>query len=214
MATARASCPERPKDIPKDADAERRAIAALEADQHRQADVLAAGPENQNQYAHLQETVSTMKRDCKMRTKIVDKMRKKLQQRLECFEELKVGTAHSVEEMFVHLSGMNGYLGEMKINHENETINIRVIRRKGNDNETAQAEMDDIRRKHDDNCANLSGGERSITTVCFLMSVWEQIQTPLRCMDEFDVFMDTHHKQLATQILCYQAQETPETQVQ
>merc|ERR1712147_310388 len=119
-------------------------------------------------------------------------MRKKLQQRLECFEELKVGTAHSVEEMFVHL-------GEMKINHENETINIRVIRRKGNDNETAQAEMDDIRRKHDDNCANLSGGERSITTVCFLMSVWEQIQTPLRCMDEFDVFMDTHHKQLATQ---------------
>ena len=73
--------------------------------------------------------------------------------------------------------------------------------------------MIDIREKHQDNCASLSGGERSITTVCFLISIWDQVQTPLRCMDEFDVFMDTHHKQLATNILCYQAKETENTQV-
>ena len=39
------------------------------------------------------------------------------------------------------------------------------------------------------NTRSLSGGERSYTTVCFIMSLWEAMESPFRCMDEFDVFM-------------------------
>ena len=121
----------------------------------------------------------------------------------------------------------------MKISHDDETINIRVVRRKGLEQkhrDEANAEVSFsvfpsislishfqlkfIRsRGEDDNTAHLSGGERSITTVCFLMAIWNFIRTPIRCMDEFDVFMDTHHKQLATNILCQHAKDTPGTQV-
>ena len=39
------------------------------------------------------------------------------------------------------------------------------------------------------NMKTLSGGERSYTTVCFIMSLWDSIDAPFRCLDEFDVFM-------------------------
>ena len=39
------------------------------------------------------------------------------------------------------------------------------------------------------NTKSLSGGERSYTTVCFIMSLWEAMEAPFRCLDEFDVFM-------------------------
>ena len=39
------------------------------------------------------------------------------------------------------------------------------------------------------NTKSLSGGERSYATVCFIMSLWEAMEAPFRCLDEFDVFM-------------------------
>ena len=39
------------------------------------------------------------------------------------------------------------------------------------------------------NTQSLSGGERSFTTVCFIMSLWNAMEAPFRILDEFDVFM-------------------------
>ena len=39
------------------------------------------------------------------------------------------------------------------------------------------------------NTKSLSGGEHSYATVCFIMSLWEAMEAPFRCLDESDVFM-------------------------
>ena len=47
----------------------------------------------------------------------------------------------------------------------------------------------------------LSGGERSFSTVSLLLALWESTGGPLRCMDEWDVFLDGVNRDLAAGML-------------
>jgi len=52
----------------------------------------------------------------------------------------------------------------------------------------------------------LSGGERSYTTLCLLLALGTVIETPFRLMDEYDVFLDEVSRQVTlTEILRYAA---------
>ena len=48
---------------------------------------------------------------------------------------------------------------------------------------------------------SLSGGERSFVTVCFICSLWTAMKTPFKFLDEFDVFMDVKHREMAVNLL-------------
>lgn len=48
---------------------------------------------------------------------------------------------------------------------------------------------------------SLSGGEKSFSTICLLLSLWEAINCPIRCLDEFDVFMDSANRATSTKMI-------------
>ena len=52
-----------------------------------------------------------------------------------------------------------------------------------------------------DDARNLSGGERSFTTLAFELSMWEFCETPFRVLDEFDVYMDDTYRKIAVDTL-------------
>ncbi len=54
---------------------------------------------------------------------------------------------------------------------------------------------------------SLSGGERSYSTVCLLLALWEAMECPFRAMDEFDVFMDAVNRQISIELLIEAARE-------
>ncbi|KAL3161007.1 hypothetical protein ABBQ38_009393 [Trebouxia sp. C0009 RCD-2024] len=58
----------------------------------------------------------------------------------------------------------------------------------------------------------LSGGEKSYTTVAFALALGEWTQSPFRAMDEFDVFMDAINRRVAMENLFSNSLEHPDLQ--
>lgn len=71
---------------------------------------------------------------------------------------------------------LRSFSGALKIDHDNQTLEVSVIPR-DKDIENAVS-----------NAKSLSGGERSYSTVAFLLSLWSCIDYPFYFLDEYDVF--------------------------
>jgi chromosome segregation ATPase len=49
--------------------------------------------------------------------------------------------------------------------------------------------------------SSLSGGERSFVTVSLLLAMWDAAPSNLRCLDEWDVFLDSANRKIAAGLL-------------
>lgn len=54
----------------------------------------------------------------------------------------------------------------------------------------------------------LSGGEKSFSTICLLLSLWEAMGSPIRCLDEFDVFMDPVNRSISVDMMIKAAERS------
>ncbi|XP_067400836.1 structural maintenance of chromosomes protein 6 isoform X3 [Emydura macquarii macquarii] len=89
---------------------------------------------------------------------------------------------------FDFLLRQRSYSGKISFDHKNETLSITV--QPGDVNKAA---LNDMR--------SLSGGERSFSTVCFILSLWSIAESPFRCLDEFDVYMDMVNRRISMDMM-------------
>ncbi|KAJ4862215.1 AAA ATPase domain-containing protein [Trichoderma breve] len=88
-----------------------------------------------------------------------------------------------------YLLSERGFRGKIDIDHRNRKVNLQI-------------EPDKTRKSSSGrNTKTLSGGEKSFSSICMLLSVWEAIGSPIRCLDEFDVFMDNVNRAISTNML-------------
>lgn len=83
---------------------------------------------------------------------------------------------------------MRGYEGRLKFSHQKQRLDIQV-----KTDEAVQAARKDAK--------SLSGGEKSFSTVAFLLTLWESVNCPIRGLDEFDVFQDSGERLLLSLLL-------------
>lgn len=90
---------------------------------------------------------------------------------------------------FSELLGEREFRGSLVLDHELKLLEIKI-------------EPDITKKKGDGRYANtLSGGEKSFSQICLLLAIWEAMGSPIRCLDEFDVFMDAVNRSRSASML-------------
>lgn len=90
---------------------------------------------------------------------------------------------------FSYLLSERGFRGRMLIDHRNRRLALNV-------------EPDETRKASGGReTKTLSGGEKSFSSICMLLAIWEAMGSSIRCLDEFDVFMDNINRAISTDML-------------
>ena len=94
----------------------------------------------------------------------------------------------------MHLQN-RGFSGSLHFDHNAQKLKLRV-------------QTGDASQPYEKDPKSLSGGEKSFATICLLLALWEAIGCPIRCLDEFDVFMDAVNRKVSMRMIVRrQAQE-------
>lgn len=104
----------------------------------------------------------------------------------------------NMQHAFKKILALRQFNGEIEIDVNNKKLNLIVIPQSGSQSIT--------------NVTNLSGGERSFSTVAFLYALWRCMNFPFYFLDEFDVYMDKLNRTKVIKVLLDQAVQRPHLQ--
>merc|ERR1711939_211519 len=90
----------------------------------------------------------------------------------------------------------------MGFKHEEEKLELRV-----HTNDMG------LKAKRNKDLSTLSGGEKSFSTICLLLALWQSAGCPIRGLDEYDVFMDAANRRIATKMLIDTARASNDVQM-
>ncbi|KAJ8356926.1 hypothetical protein SKAU_G00197200 [Synaphobranchus kaupii] len=140
------------------------------------------------QYQEALENYKNIALQVKNLKKFISLLTKIMNDRHIVYTELRMYLSVRCKYYFDSMLSQRGYTGKMTFDHKNETLAISVQPGEGD-----KAALDDMR--------SLSGGERSFSTVCFVLSLWAIAEAPFRCLDEFDVYMDMVNRRISLDMM-------------
>lgn len=112
-----------------------------------------------------------------------------IEERLELWRLFQRQISARIRIQFTYLLSERGFRGKIALDHKNKKVFVQV-------------EPDETRKSSAGrNTKTLSGGEKSFSSICMLLSIWEAMGSPIRCLDEFDVFMDNVNRAISTNML-------------
>ena len=116
-------------------------------------------------------------------------LKSSFKQRMLMFRYFRRHISSRSRIMFNYLLSERAFRGALSIDHKHKLLDVRV-------------EPDDTKKSGKGrNTKTLSGGEKSFSSICLLLSLWEAMGAPLRCLDEYDVFMDDVNRDVSARMI-------------
>ncbi|KAI1318533.1 Structural maintenance of chromosomes protein 6 [Mortierella claussenii] len=131
---------------------------------------------------------------------LVTHLKSTLHQRLSRWREFRSQMSLRSKINFSLQLSQRGYSGELEFHHSEKKLTIRV--------ETEDQRSGKAGVARDKDPKSLSGGEKSFSTICLLLALWDSMSSSIRCLDEFDVFMDAVNRRISMQMLIDAARES------
>jgi chromosome segregation ATPase len=145
-------------------------------------------------YKELSAHYKRMKSEVDALQNHLRKLKVSLDLRRRGYIELRNFYSMMTKFFFLDVLRHKGFCGSLEIYHNEKNINGEIKKAK-----TLEIR---VNPKYDENSGilsnsssysdtrSLSGGERSYSTVAFILALWESAQSPFKILDEVDVFMD------------------------
>ncbi|KAF9962659.1 Structural maintenance of chromosomes protein 6 [Modicella reniformis] len=130
----------------------------------------------------------------------VSHLKTTLHQRLSRWREFRAQMALRAKINFSLQLSERAYSGELTFQHPEKRLSIRV--------ETEDQRTGKTSDSKDKDPKSLSGGEKSFSTICLLLALWDCMSCSIRCLDEFDVFMDAVNRRISMKMLIDFARES------
>ncbi|KAG2151338.1 P-loop containing nucleoside triphosphate hydrolase protein [Suillus clintonianus] len=139
---------------------------------------------------NAKSVLDNAERDLRSLASLNNALKRSLVIRLTRWQEFRRHIALRCKVVFQYHLSNRGYYGKILFDHANQTLQLKV---QTDDQMATQGRDKDPR--------SLSGGEKSFSTICLLLSLWDAIGCPLRCLDEFDVFMDAVNRRISMKMM-------------
>ncbi|KAJ3294038.1 Structural maintenance of chromosomes protein 6 [Rhizoclosmatium sp. JEL0117] len=143
--------------------------------------------------ANLQEKKQTYEeaREEKMKVaQLLKLLQESIDGRMDDWKLLQYKITKRAKNSFTMLMDKRGFNAQLLIDHSKSELDLKV--------DVHNLGLSQGKNK-DKDPKTLSGGEKSFSTVCLLLSLWESMGNPFRALDEFDVFMDAVNRKISMQ---------------
>ena len=129
------------------------------------------------------------KKDVKDLNELSERLKDTLLQRKDRWELFRKYISTAARSKFTALLSERGFRGKLLLDHKHRRLDLRV--------EPDITQRSDAGRS----AKTLSGGEKSFSQICLLLAIWDAMGSPIRCLDEFDVYMDAVNRTRSVNLL-------------
>ncbi|EHY58412.1 Structural maintenance of chromosomes protein 6 [Exophiala dermatitidis] len=168
----------------------------IQADYHKYHDRIGDREQIATEAAKWSKAYENAKKEVKSLENLRDKLTETMVQRRYRWKQFRNFISHRSKASFMYMLSERGFRGTLTLDHKQKLMDIRV-------------EPDITRRDGTGRSVRtLSGGEKSFSQICLLLAIWEAMGAPIRCLDEFDVFMDAVNRTTSVNLLIEGARQS------